>query len=86
MQLTGNPAELVENSQFFATDDEVDVSGIVLFEDGSEFDGMVIEIFDINSGKNYEPVTGEDGFSVFKDIPQRPMRMNFLKKDLRLFM
>ena len=78
MQLTGNPAELVENSQFFAIDDEVDVSGIILFEDGSEFDGMIIEIFDINSGKNYgTQVTGEDGFFVFKDVPQRPMRMEF---------
>ncbi len=78
MQLTGNPAELVENSQFFAIDDEVDVSGIVLFEDGSEFEGMIIEIYDINSGKNYgTQVTGDDGFFVFKDVPQRPMRMEF---------
>ena len=78
MQLTGNPAELVENSQFFAIDDNVDVSGIVLFEDGAEFEGMIIEIYDLNTGKSYgTQVTGDDGFFVLKDIPQRPMRMEF---------
>jgi uncharacterized membrane protein YidH (DUF202 family) len=78
MQLTGNPAELVENSQFFAIDDDVDVSGIVLFEDGAEFEGMIIEIYDLNTGKSYgTQVTGDDGFFVLKDIPQRPMRMEF---------
>ena len=78
MQLTGNPAELVENSQFFAIDDEVEISGIILFEDGSEFEGVTIGIYDINSGKSYgTQVSGEDGLFRFKDVPQRPMRMEF---------
>ena len=76
MQLTGNPGELVENSQFFAIDDEVDISGIVLFDDGSEFEGASIGIYDLNSRKSYGlEVSGDDGFFRFNDIPQRPMRM-----------
>ncbi|CAI8234138.1 MAG: Uncharacterised protein [Methanobacteriota archaeon] len=78
MQLTGNPAELVENSQFFAIDEEVEISGIVLFEDGSEFEGVSIEIVDFSSGKSYGiEVSGEDGLFRFSDIPQRPMVMEF---------
>ncbi|MED5485405.1 MAG: carboxypeptidase-like regulatory domain-containing protein [Candidatus Thermoplasmatota archaeon] len=78
MQLTGNPAELVENSQFFAIDEEVEISGIVLFEDGSEFEGVSIEIVDFSSGKSYGiEVSGDDGLFRFSDIPQRPMVMEF---------
>ena len=78
MQLTGNPAELVENSQFFAIDEEVEISGIVLFEDGSEFEGVSIEIVDFSSGKSYGiEVSGEDGLFRFSEIPQRPMVMEF---------
>ena len=78
MQLTGNPAELVENSQFFAVDEEVEISGIVLFEDGSEFEGVSIEIVDFSSGKSYGiEVSGDDGLFRFSDIPQRPMVMEF---------
>jgi len=78
MQLTGNPAELVENSQFFAIDEEVEISGIILFEDGSEFEGVSIEIVDFSSGKSYGiEVSGEDGLFRFTDIPQRPMIMEF---------
>jgi len=78
MQLTGNPAELVENSQFFAIDDEVDISGIILFDDGSEFEGVSIEIYDFNTKKSYGiQNSGEDGLFRFNDIPQRPMIMEF---------
>ena len=81
MQLTGNPVELVENSQFFATDDEVDISGIILFEDGSAFEGVIVKIYDIQSGKSYgTQVSGEDGFFQFKEIPQRSMRMEFVEE------
>ena len=81
MQLTGNPGELVENSQFFAIDEEVEISGIILFEDGSEFEGVSIEIIDFSSGKSYGiQVSGEDGLFRFTDIPQRPMIMEFYEE------
>jgi len=81
MQLTGNPGELVENSQFFAIDEEVEISGIILFEDGSEFEGVSIEIIDFSSGKSYGiQVSGDDGLFRFTDIPQRPMIMEFYEE------
>ena len=78
MQLTGNPAELVENSQFFAIDDDVTISGIVLYEDGTEFGDVLIGIYDISTGKSYgQETSGEDGMFRLSDVPQRPMRMEF---------
>ncbi|RAH16168.1 MAG: hypothetical protein CMB56_001665 [Methanobacteriota archaeon] len=78
MQLTGNPAELMENSQFFAIDDDVSISGIVLYEDGNEFGGVSIKIYDLNTGKSYgEEITGSNGIFLLPDVPQRPMRMEF---------
>ena len=80
MQLTGNPVELVENSQFFAIDDEVDISGIILYEDGSAFEGVIVKIYDIQSGKSYgTQVSTEDGYFRFQEIPQRSMRMEFVE-------
>ncbi len=78
MQLTGNPAELVENSQFFAIDDDVTISGIILYEDGSEFGGVLIGIYDLSTGKSYgQETSGDDGMFRLSDVPQRPMRMEF---------
>jgi len=80
LQLTGNPAELVENSEIFVFDQSVDVSGLILDVNGSEMSGVEVSLVEVDTNDHRDlEVSGESGMFRFKDVPQRPMRLEFSK-------